>query len=250
MAAGTNGAAPLTAKQAGAPDSFSFDAESEALIAPILAKYPASQKASALLPLLDLAQRQMGRVTGSAWVPIVAMDEVARRLAVPPIRVYEVATFYAMFNTAPVGKYHLQVCTTTPCWLRGSDQVVAACQRKLGLASGETTADGQFTMIEVECLGGCVNAPVVQIGDDYYEDVDGPAMEALIEALARGETPAPGSQIGRRASAPVGGPTTLNSVPNRPVAAVADAVTDAAAGAAIGAGDAGGAPAAPSGPAS
>ena len=213
MAAGTNGAAPLTAKQAGAPDSFSFDAESEALIAPILAKYPASQKASALLPLLDLAQRQMGRVTGSAWVPIVAMDEVARRLAVPPIRVYEVATFYAMFNTAPVGKYHLQVCTTTPCWLRGSEDVVHACRRATGIKEWkETSADGMFTMTEVECLGACVNAPILQVNDDFYEDMDAESTERLLAALKRGEAPKPGSMTGRQTSAPDGGPTTLTSL--------------------------------------
>ena len=213
MAAGTEGAAPLTAMQAGAPDSFSFDTESEALIARILAKYPASQRASALLPLLDLAQRQMGRATGSAWVPIVAMDEVARRLAVPPIRVYEVATFYAMFNTAPVGKYHLQVCTTTPCWLRGSEEVVHACRRATGLKEWkETSADGLFTMTEVECLGACVNAPILQVNDDFYEDMDAESTERLLAALKRGEAPKPGSMTGRQTSAPEGGPTTLTSL--------------------------------------
>ena len=139
------------ARQGAAPDSFSFDAESEARIAVIFAKYPAGQPASAMLPLLDLAQRQMGRVTGSAWVPIVAMDEIARRVGVAPIRVYEVATFYLMFNTSPVGKYHLQVCTTTPCWLRGSEEVVHACRRATGIKDWkETSADGMFTMTEVE----------------------------------------------------------------------------------------------------
>jgi NADH-quinone oxidoreductase subunit E len=196
------------------PVSFSFDAESEARIARVLAKYPPGKEASAVLPLLDFAQRQMGRVTGSAWVPRAAMDEVARRLVMPPIRVYEVATFYLMFNTEPVGKYHLQVCTTTPCWLRGSDEVVHACRRATGIKGWkETSADGMFTMTEVECLGACVNAPVLQVNDDFYEDLDAESTERLLEALRRGEAPPPGSMTGRQTSAPEGGPTTLTSLP-------------------------------------
>lgn len=207
----------MTASQGAAPDSFSFDAESEARITVILAKYPAGQRASALLPLLDLAQRQMGRTTGSAWVPVVAMDEIARRLGVPPVRVYEVVTFYAMFNTAPVGKYHLQVCTTTPCWLRGSDEVVHACRRATGIKDWkETSADGMFTMTEVECLGACVNAPILQVNDDFYEDMDAESTERLLAALKRGETPPPGSVKGRQTSAPEGGPTTLTSLSFEP----------------------------------
>jgi NADH-quinone oxidoreductase subunit E len=122
----------------------------------------------------------------------------------PPIRVYEVATFYTMFNLAPVGKHHVRVCTTTPCQLRGAMDVVKACEGALGVALGETTADGKFTLAEVECLGACVNAPVVWIGDDYYEDVDPDAARRIVEALKRGETPKPGSQIGRHRSAPAG----------------------------------------------
>ena len=163
-----------------------------------------------MIPLLYLAQRQMARETGSAWVPRVAMDTVAQRLGMPPIRVYEVATFYLMFNTRPVGRYHLQVCTTTPCWLRGSDDVVAACKSAGGVANWEENSpDGMFTMTEVECLGACANAPILQVNDDFYEDLDGPRTVALIEALRRGETPPPGSSIGRLASAPEGGRTTL-----------------------------------------
>jgi len=155
------------------PTSFEFDAESNAAIDTILAKYPPGRQASGVLPLLDLVQRQMKRQTGSAWVPRVAMDTVAKRLAMPPIRVYEVATFYLMFNTHPVGKFHLQLCTTTPCWLRGSDDVVKACHEATGIVHfGETSADGQFTMTEVECLGACVNAPILQVDDDFYEDMD------------------------------------------------------------------------------
>ena len=195
------------------PAEFVFDAESEALIAKILAKYPADRKASGTLPLLDIAQRQMGRLTGSAWVPRVAMDVIAARLEVAPIRVYEVATFYFMYNTKPVGKFHLQVCTTTPCWLRGSDEVVAACKKHTGIKHfGETSEDGLFTLTEVECLGACVNAPILQVNDDFYEDVDGASTESLLAALRRGETPKAGSVIGRQTSAPEGGPNTLLEV--------------------------------------
>jgi NADH-quinone oxidoreductase subunit E len=197
-----------------APDNFAFDAESEAAIPAILAKYPPGKQASAVLPLLWLAQRQMGRLTGRAWLPRVVMDTVAARLSMPPIRVYEVASFYFMLNTKPVGRYHLQVCTTTPCWLRGSDEVVRACRKATGIKNfGETSADGQFTLTEVECLGACVNAPILQINDDFYEDMDGALTENLLAALQRGEAPpAPGSMIGRQTSAPVGGATTLQSV--------------------------------------
>jgi NADH-quinone oxidoreductase subunit E len=195
------------------PASFAFDDESSALITAILAKYPPGKQASAVLPLLDLAQRQMGRTTGSAWLPLVAMDEVARLLGMAPIRVYEVATFYLMFNTAPVGKFHLQLCTTTPCWLRGSDAVVAACRKFTGIKGWkETSADGNFTMTEVECVGACVNAPILQVNDDFYEDMDAESTERLLAALLRGEAPKPGSMIGRQASAPEGGPTTLTTL--------------------------------------
>jgi NADH-quinone oxidoreductase subunit E len=130
-----------------------------------------------------------------------------------PIRVYEVATFYLMFNTAPVGKYHLQLCTTTPCWLRGSDDVVSACRAATGLTGWkENSADGLFTMTEVECLGACVNAPILQVNDDFYEDMDAERTTALIEALKRGEKPPFGSTIGRKTSAPEGGPTTLTTL--------------------------------------
>jgi NADH-quinone oxidoreductase subunit E len=192
------------------PASFAFDAESEAQIPGLLAKYPPGRQASAVIPMLWLAQYQMKRQTGSAWVPIAAMDEVAQRLDMPAIRVYEVATFYFMFNLKPVGKWHLQVCTTTPCWLRGSDQVVAACREHTGIKEwGETSADGLFTMTEVECLGACVNAPIIQVGDDMYEDLDADRTRQLIEALRRGDPPKPGSTTGRQTSAPEGGPTTL-----------------------------------------
>src|ERR1700712_3996112 len=195
------------------PASFAFDAESEAEIAKIVARYPAGRQASAVLPALYIAQKQMQRQTGSAWIPVKAMDAVGARLGMASIRVYEVATFYFMFNMKPIGKYHLQVCTTTPCWLRGSDAITDACRQATGIEGwSETSADGVFTMTEVECLGACVNAPILQVDDDYYEDMDAQKVTDLLTALRRGERPAPGSMIGRQTSAPEGGPTTLTTL--------------------------------------
>ena len=192
------------------PASFAFDAESMVQVNKHIAKYPAGRQASAVLPLLDLAQRQMGRATGSAWVSIAAMDEIGRILDMPPIRVYEVATFYLMFNMAPVGKFHLQLCTTTPCWLRGSDDIVQACRDVTGIKGWkENSADGLFTMTEVECVGACVNAPILQVNDDFYEDMDSERTKALLESLKRGVVPKFGSMTGRQNSAPDGGPMTL-----------------------------------------
>jgi NADH-quinone oxidoreductase subunit E len=192
------------------PDSFAFDAESEAKIATILKRYPEGKQASAVIPLLYVAQRQMGRLTQSAWVPRVAMDVIAERLSMPPIRVYEVATFYFMFNMKPIGRHHLQLCGTTPCMLRGSEDVLRACKDAGGLKGvGDTSADGVFTLTEVECLGACVNAPILQIDDDYYEDLDYESTVKLLEAFKRGERPKPGSAIGRMASAPAGAQTVL-----------------------------------------
>ncbi|OYY05161.1 MAG: NADH-quinone oxidoreductase subunit E [Acidocella sp. 35-58-6] len=193
------------------PSSFEFDAEAEALVVAAIAHYPAGKQASAVMPLLDIAQRQMARLTGSAWVPTAAMDAIAKRLGMAPVRVYEVATFYLMYNTKPVGKYHLQVCTTTPCWLRGSDEIVSACKKTAGISEfGETSADGLFTMTEVECLGACVNAPILQINDDYYEDLDSTRTEALLADLkAGGALPPAGSRNGRSGSVPATGLTAL-----------------------------------------
>jgi NADH-quinone oxidoreductase subunit E len=195
------------------PDSFSFDAESNAAIETIVKRYPPGKQASAVIPLLYVVQRQMQRQTGSAWVPNKGMDAVAERLGMAPIRVYEVATFYFMFNTKPIGRFHLQVCGTTPCMLRGSDDVLRACKDAGHLKGyGDTSADGLFTLSEVECLGGCVNAPILQVDDDYYEDLDYARTVELIEALKRGERPKPGSTIGRETSAPEGGRLTLLDV--------------------------------------
>jgi NADH-quinone oxidoreductase subunit E len=185
------------------PETFEFTPENVERAKAHIAKYPPGRQASAVLPLLWIAQEQHG------WLPRAAMDHVAGMLGMAPIRVYEVATFYTMFNLRPVGRYLLQACTTTPCWLRGSDDVVHACERKLGIRVGGTTSDGLFTLIEVECLGACVNAPILQVNDDFYEDLDGPATEALLDALRDGKAPPPGSVIGRQGSEPVAGRTTL-----------------------------------------
>ncbi|MDE2029047.1 MAG: NADH-quinone oxidoreductase subunit NuoE [Alphaproteobacteria bacterium] len=190
------------AKQSG--EKFSFTSENAARAEKIVAKYPAGRQASAVIPLLDIAQRQSG-----GWLPQAAMDHVADYLEMPRIRVYEVASFYTMFNLKPVGEHLVQVCTTTPCWLRGSDGIVGACKKKLGIGVGETTPDGKFTVVEVECLGACVNAPMVQINDDYYEDLDPELMEKLLDTLASGKKPGIGSQTGRRGSCAQSGPTSL-----------------------------------------
>lgn len=186
------------------PQSFEFTPANLERAKAHIAKYPSGRQASAVLPLLWIAQEQSG-----GWLPRAAMDHVAQILAMAPIRVYEVATFYTMFNLRPVGLYLLQVCTTTPCWLRGSDAVVEACQRKLGIGIGETTPDGLFSLVEVECLGACVNAPILQVNDDFYEDLDGPMTEALLDAFRAGKAPSAGSVIGRQGSEPVTGRTTL-----------------------------------------
>lgn len=179
---------------------FAFSEDNLARARAIIAKYPPGRQASALLPLLDLAQRQ-----GGGWLPRAALDYVADFLEMPRIRVYEVATFYTMFNLKPIGRHHVQVCTNLPCWLRGADDIAHACKRSLGVGFGETTADGQFTLSEVECLGACVNAPMVQIGDDYYEDLSPDAMERILADLKAGRAPKPGSQIGRKSCEPVAG---------------------------------------------
>ena len=180
--------------------------------AEIIARYPPGRQASAVMPLLDLAQRQVGTETNTqGWLPVPVIEFVAGQLGMPYMRAYEVVTFYTMYNLAPVGRYHVQVCGTTPCMLRGSDDVLAACANR-GLAKGRTTADGLFTLTEVECLGACANAPMVQINDDNFEDLTYDRMEAILEALATGGPVTPGSQIGRQVSCPEGGPTTLKEM--------------------------------------
>lgn len=186
------------------PDSFAFSADNRKMVKTHLAKYPKGKQASAVMPLLDLAQRQH-----DGWLPRAAMDHIAELLGMPNIRVYEVATFYTMYNLSPIGKNHVQVCTSVPCWLRGSDAVVDACKKKLGIDFGETSDDGQFTLTEVECQGACVNAPMVLIGDDFYEDLDEGSMSAILDQLQNGDTPKPGPQNDRKGCEPQGGVTTL-----------------------------------------
>ena len=183
--------------------------------AEIVARYPEGRQMSASIPLLDLAQRQVGTETNTqGWLPIPVMEFVAAELDMPFILILEVATFYTMFNLAPVGRFHVQVCGTTPCMLRGSDDLLDACYAK-GLKKGRTTDDGLFTLSEVECLGACANAPMVQINDDNYEDLTGESMTAILDALARGETPKPGPRIERQTSCPQPGPTSLKKMAER-----------------------------------
>lgn len=189
------------------PDSFAFTAENEAQIERILAKYPAERKASAVMPLLDLAQRQHDN-----WIPMKAIEDIANRLGMAKIRVLEVASFYTMFNLKPVGKYFLQVCGTTPCMLRGSDDVMRCIKDKLNIGSGETSEDGKFTMLEVECLGACVNAPIIQMNDDFYEDLDYETTGKLIDDLAADTVPPMGSMVGRQGSEASGGADVLQAV--------------------------------------
>ena len=186
------------------PEAFEFTSESQALADKHIAKYPKGRQHSAVMPLLDLAQRQSG-----GWLPQAAIRSVADMLEMPYIRAFEVASFYTMYNLAPVGDHLVCVCTTTPCWLRGSDAVMAACRKSLGIQDGETTEDGRITLIEVECLGACVNAPMMKIGDDYFEDLDADSTAEILETLKTGGNPSTGPQINRQTSAPEGGPTTL-----------------------------------------
>jgi len=193
-------------------NSFIFSEENLTRAQKIISRYPVGKQASAVMALLDLAQRQGG------WLSKSAINYVATLLEMPPIRVYEVASFYTMYIQKPGGKHRINICTTTPCWLRGSDEIVESCERKLNIKLGETSADNQFTLNEVECLGACVNAPVVQIDDDYFEDLDASKVEGIIDALSRGERPSLGSQTGRQGACPANGPTTLQNqvVNNKP----------------------------------
>jgi NADH-quinone oxidoreductase subunit E len=185
------------------PSSFAFTPENKAWAEKEIQKYPPGRQASAVIALLWRGQEQEG------WVTKPMIEEVARFLGMPYIRVLEVSTFYTMFNLAPVGRHLVQVCTTTPCWLAGSDDVVAACRKHIAPKPSTISADGVFSWMEVECLGACVNAPVMQIAKDFYEDLDGAKTEAILSALRRGEQPMPGPQDGRRSSEPAGGLTSL-----------------------------------------
>ncbi|KAF2687637.1 hypothetical protein K458DRAFT_331821 [Lentithecium fluviatile CBS 122367] len=226
---------------------FKFTPQNEELIKEVLSRYPSQYKKAAVMPLLDLGQRQHG------FTSISVMNEVARILEMPPMRVYEVATFYTMYNRNPVGRFHVQICTTTPCMLCNSDAVMKACEDTLGIHHGQTTEDGLFTMTEVECLGACANAPMVQINDDYYEDLTYDSTVSLLKALKHAseatgakpgeaglasgtgtgsaespsaakeqgrayeagnvQVPTPGPLSGRKSCEPAGGLTTLTSEP-------------------------------------
>jgi NADH-quinone oxidoreductase E subunit len=183
---------------------FEFAPEFLAEVKAIIAKYPDGCQASAVIPVLDVAQRQNG-----GWLPRSAMNKTAEVLGMPPIRVYEVATFYTMFNLTPIGRYHVQVCTNLPCMLRGSETIVDVCKRVLGIEVGETTEDGLFTLSQAECLGACVNAPMMQINDDYFEDLDENSTENVLLTLKMGNTPIAGPQNGRKGCEAIGGLTTL-----------------------------------------
>ena len=189
------------------PDAFAFTAESEAEIQQQLAKYPDGRQASAVKSLLYIAQRQHDN-----WIPMKAIEAIAERLDMPEMRVLEVASFYTMFNLKPVGKWYLQVCGTTPCMLRGSDDVSRCIKDKLNITSGQTSECGKFSLLEVECLGACVNAPILQVNDDFYEDMDYQSTADLLTALAADKSPAVGSVIGRQGSESEDGATTLKAV--------------------------------------
>jgi NADH-quinone oxidoreductase subunit E len=192
---------------------FAWTAENAAQVKTIFARYPEGRQRSAVMPLLDLAQRQVGAETNTqGWLPLPVMEFVARELDMPVIRVVEVATFYFMYNIAPVGKFHVQVCGTTPCMLRGSDDIMAACKSK-GMHLGHTTDDGLFTLTEVECMGNCASAPMVQINDDNYEDLTADRMTGILDALTKGERPKTGTQEpGRHTVEPVGALSTLTAM--------------------------------------
>jgi len=189
------------------PENFSFTAENEDKIVKIIAKYPEGRQASAVMPLLDLAQRQHDN-----WIPMKAIELIAERLGMAKIRVLEVASFYTMYNVKPVGKYFLQLCGTTPCMLRGSDDVTRCIKDKLGISSGEMTSDGKFSLLEVECLGACVNAPIIQVNDDFYEDLDYDSTEILVDALSKDMPPPIGSVKMRSGSQAETGPTSLEKM--------------------------------------
>ena len=193
--------------------NFAWTDENTAKAKEIVERYPEGRQRSAVMPLLDLAQRQVGAETNTqGWLPIPVIEFVARLLDMPAIRVLEVASFYFMYNLVPVGKFHVQVCGTTPCMLRGSDDILAACKKR-GMAKGHTTGDGLWTLTEVECMGNCATAPMVQINDGNYEDLTPERLDAVLDALAYGETPKEGTQEpGRHTSEPLGGPTTLKDM--------------------------------------
>jgi len=193
---------------------FDFNEENMKEIKKIIAKYPPGYQRAALIPVLDLAQRQ-----NAGWLPLSAMNKVAKVLDLPPMHVYEVASFYTMFNRTPIGKYHVQVCTTTPCMLQNAYKILDTCKEHLGIDFGETTKDGLFTLGEVECAGACVNAPMMAVGDDYYEDLTPETTKKILDAFKKGEKPKMGPQNGTRHTCePNRKQSTLNETPMGPYA--------------------------------
>lgn len=184
-------------------EPFSFTKENQKLLDWHIRKYPQGRQASAVMPALDIAQRQNG-----GWISREAIETIASTLNMPVIKVWEIATFYSMYNLEPVGKHLIQVCRTTSCWLRGSNDVFEACKKYAKVDVGKPSEDGLFSLMEVECLGACVNAPMVQINDDYYEDLDADKMKAIIEDLKSGKNPKVGPQVDRQTSAPITGAKT------------------------------------------
>jgi len=190
---------------------FDFTAETLEQINKLLKKYPPHYRRAALIPTLDLAQRQHG-----GWLPLAAMNKVAKVLGIPEMQVYETASFYTMFNRDPIGKHHVQVCTTTPCMVRGAYEILDECKKVLGIGAGETTADNMFTLGEVECAGACVNAPLLSVGDDYYEDLTREDVRRILGEFKAGKKPPHGPQNGRRSSEPKGEKTSLKEKPPGP----------------------------------
>ncbi|KAF9065264.1 thioredoxin-like [2Fe-2S] ferredoxin-domain-containing protein [Rhodocollybia butyracea] len=191
---------------------FEFDAANMKRAQEIIKRYPPQYKKAAVIPLLDLGQRQ-----NKGWTSISVMNYVANLLEMPPMRVYEVATFYTMFNREPIGENFVQVCTTTPCALRGSGEILkTVCSELGGIKPGQTTKDGKFTVIEVECQGACSNAPMMVVGDDFYEDLTPATTKSILGAFAKGQKPKPGPQSGRQTSENSAGLTTLTTKPYGP----------------------------------
>ncbi|CAG7846686.1 NADH dehydrogenase [ubiquinone] flavoprotein 2, mitochondrial; AltName: Full=NADH dehydrogenase subunit II; AltName: Full=NADH-ubiquinone oxidoreductase 24 kDa subunit; Flags: Precursor [Serendipita indica DSM 11827] len=191
---------------------FSFTPENMKKAEEIISHYPPQYKKAAIIPLLDLGQRQ-----NKGWTSISVMNYVAKLVEVPPMRVYEVATFYTMFNREPIGQNFVQVCTTTPCMLRGAYDILETVQSHLGgIHVGDTTKDGKFTLVEVECLGACSNAPMMAVNDDFYEDLTPETTKKVLDVFAKGSIPKPGPQSGRQTSENSAGLTALTSKPYGP----------------------------------
>jgi len=191
------------------PSDFKFDNENLKKAQKIIKNYPEGKQQSAVMPLLYLAQKQ-----NNNWIPLVAMKYIANFLSMPYIKVYEVATFYTMYNLSPVGKYFFQVCTTTPCMIRGAYEIVKKCKEKISDKENELSDDKICSWTEVECLGACINAPMIQINDDYYEDLNKEKIEKIINQIQNGEKPIPGSYSGRKNSEPVNNRKTLLNIKN------------------------------------